>query len=312
MEISLARREKMKAAIAFIGGSGSGKTLGMLLIAYGMMKEAYPDLEEEKIFQKIGVVDTEHKRSQIYADMTIADIRIHPFYHIDLQAPYSQQRYDEAIVTLKKAGCDVVIVDSLSHAWEGTGGFLDIQQQNGGNFQAWAKVKPHIQAFIKSLTENDVHVLSSMRTKQDYQVERGETGKLEIKKLGLKPIQKDDLEYEFLIVWQLDQDHIARTTKDNSGMFENQPSKITPEFGSKLYKWLEKGVDVKAEELAKKNALVDEIKKLRSDHEEVDVLIKEFEFKGRCEVPNMKLNWLERANQLAKQKINELGEMQNV
>lgn len=300
MQISLARREKMKAAIAFIGGSGSGKTLGMLIVAYGMMKEAYPNMAEELIFQKIGVVDTEHKRSQIYAGSTIADIKIHPFYHIDLQHPYTQERYDEAIRTLKKGGCEVVIVDSLSHAWEGTGGFLDLQQEHGGNFQAWNKVKPHMQAFVRTLTENDVHVLASMRTKQDYQLETSDTGKINIKKIGLKPIQKDDLEYEFMIVWQLDQDHVARTTKDNSAMFEGHPSKLSPENGSKLYRWLEEGADIKAEEEVERNTLVSEIEKLRADSEEINKFVAGLEFKANNQVKNMNLKTVKRVYDLTK------------
>ena len=303
MELTLARREKMKAAIAYIGGSGSGKTLSMLITAYGMMKEAYPDLADEEVFQKIGVVDTEHRRSQIYAGTTITDLKIHPFYHIDLQAPFSPSRYDEAIRALKNGGCEVVIVDSLSHAWDGEGGLLEMQQQAGGNFQAWAKVKPHIQSFIKSLTENDVHILASMRTKQDYQVEQGETGKLDIKKLGLKPIQKDDLEYEFMIVWQLDQDHIARTTKDNSGIFENQPAKVTPEHGSKLFKWLDQGVDVKAEEEAKRQELISSIELWRNEYEAVENLVAQLETKVSGKLTDMPLKLAQRVFDLAKQEL---------
>lgn len=300
MELSLARREKMKAAIAFIGGSGSGKTLGMLIVAYGMMKEAYPDLSEDLLFQKIGVVDTEHKRSQIYAGTTIADIKIHPFYHIDLQQPYTQERYDEGIRTLKRAGCEVVIVDSLSHAWEGTGGFLDLQQEHGGNFQAWNKVKPHIQAFVRSLTENDVHILASMRTKQEYQVETTDTGKINVKKIGLKPIQKDDLEYEFMIVWQLDQDHVARTTKDNSAMFEGSPSKISTDHGSKLYKWLEEGIDVRAEEEALRVSLINEVQTIIDQSEDIKTYVSGLEFKANVQLRNMSLKTVKRVHELTK------------
>lgn len=307
MEITLARREKLKASVAFIGGSGSGKTLSMLLVAYGMMKEAHPDLSDEEVFQKIGLVDTEHKRSLLYADTTKAGVKVHPFYHIDLQAPFTQQRYDQAIQTLKGAGCEVIIVDSLSHAWEGAGGFLDLQQKQGGNFQAWAKIKPDLQAFVKSLTENDVHILSSMRTKQDYQVEQGETGKLEIKKLGLKPIQKDDLEYEFMIVWQIDQDHIARTTKDNSGLFEGEPAKLTPEHGSQLYKWLEQGVDVKAEEEEKRKSYIHEIQQWRSEHEPIEKLVAGLEFKAGSQLKNMNLKLIKRVYELAKKELNKIA-----
>lgn len=298
MQLTLARREKMKAAVAFIGGSGSGKTLSMLFVAFGMMKEAYPDLPEEEVWQKIGIVDTEHKRALLYADTTKEGIKIHPFYHINLEAPYTQERYDQAIRDLKKAGCEVVVVDSTSHAWEGSGGFLDLQQTHGGNFQAWNAVKPYMQAFVRSLTENDVHILASMRVKQDYQVEKGDTGKLEIKKLGLKPIQKDDLEYEFMIVWQLDQDHIAKTTKDNSGMFENAQCKIAPEHGFKLYRWLEEGIDVKGEEDAERRSLVTKVQEFRNRSEEAKKFVEDLEFKAKGPVKDMSLKTIRRVHEL--------------
>ncbi|MGQ0452586.1 AAA family ATPase, partial [Bacillus sp. SS-TM] len=124
-------------------------------------------------------------------------------------------RYQQAIELLKKSGCEVVIADSLSHAWEGIGGILDQQQDLGGRFQDWKTMKPVIKEFIKSLTENDVHIIATLRTKQEYQAERDDNDKLQIRKLGLKPIQKDDLEYEFMIVLRMEQNHTATPTKDN-------------------------------------------------------------------------------------------------
>jgi hypothetical protein len=305
MQLTMARREKMKAAVAFIGGSGSGKTLSMIVTAYGMMKEAYPDLSDEELFKKIGVVDTEHKRAQIYAGMERAGVKIQSFQHIDFQAPYSTDRYDQAIQLLKNAGCEVVIIDSISHAWEGSGGLLDKKEEFGGNFQAWNKVKPFMQQFVKSLTENDVHILVSMRTKQDYQVEKSDTGKLEIKKMGLKPIQKDDLEYEFMIVFQLDQDHNARATKDNSGMFENQVAPITSEAGHKLFKWLEQGVDVRAEEEERRQKFIGAIKQMAEEDEAASRELEQLVFKAKAPVEEWQLDLLKRGYKLVETAKNQ-------
>jgi hypothetical protein len=284
----------MKAAVAFIGSSGSGKTLSMLLVAYGMMKEEYPELESAEVFKKIGMIDTEHNRGQIYAGTTVTGIKIEPFYHIDLQAPYSVERYSEAMMDLKNAGCEVVIVDSISHAWEGQGGMLDLKEQFGGTFSSWRKVKPYMEKFVRDLTANNVHVLASMRTKQDYQVETGDTGKLNIKKIGLKPVMKDDLEYEFMIVWRIDQSHVAQAVKDNSNLFESDPGRLTPEQGAKLFRWLDEGIDVKAEEEAKRQEIITYINDVRSD-EAIENVVKQLEFKAKCSITDMSLKLLERA-----------------
>lgn len=300
---SLARREKMKASIVYSGPSGSGKTLSALLTAYGMMQDAYPDLSDEDVWKKIGLVDTEHQRSKLYAGTTIKGHTIHQFYHIDLQAPYTQKRYEDAVEALKQAGCDVVIIDSLSHAWEGVGGMLDKQQEMGGRFQDWNKMKPIIKAFIKTLTESDIHILGTMRVKQDYQAEKNDEGKLEIKKLGLKPIQKDDLEYEFMVSFSIDQHHVATATKDNSNLFEEKPEKITPDHGKKLYQWLEMGVDVKAEEEKQRQELVVELQKLCNEHEEVKKLIEEFEYKASLKKEQFNFKMAEKAYRLATYKL---------
>lgn len=299
MKLTLARREKMKAAVAFIGSSGSGKTLSMLLVAYGMMKEEYPNSDDSEVFKKIGMIDTEHNRGQIYAGTTVAGLRIEPFYHIDLQPPYTVERYGEAMMDLKNAGCEVIIVDSISHAWEGEGGMLDLKEEFGGTFAAWRKVKPYMEKLIRDLTANNVHVLASMRTKQDYQVETGDTGKLSIKKIGLKPVMKDDLEYEFMIVWRIDQSHIAQAVKDNSNLFENNPGRLTAEHGKKLFKWLDEGIDVKAEEEAHRQKIIAYITDARKD-EAVDKFAKQLEFKANCDVPDMNLKYLEKALMLIK------------
>lgn len=296
MQVKRAKRQKVKAAVAYIGASGSGKTLSMLLTAYGMMKEKYPDKEDPEVWEKIGVVDTEHERSTLYADMTIKGNKVGEFLHINLTAPFTAQRYEDAIQAIKKEGAEVIIIDSLSHAWENEGGFLDLQQKHGGNFQAWNKVKPEIQRFVKSLTENDVHILASMRTKQDYQVEESDTGKLKIRKMGLKPIQKDDLEYEFMVVFQLDQEHQATATKDNSTMFEGELNVITPDYGRKLYQWLEQGIDVKAQEAEKteerRQKAISYLSVRKEQNEAHKEVIESFEKEHELEVKDMPVEML--------------------
>ena len=148
-----ARREKMKAVVGFIGPSGSGKTAGALLTAYGMMKEAYPDLDEEELWDKIGVIDTEHGESKLYANTDFDGSVIGQFLHIDFDPPYSTERYNLAVQAMRKAGCELIIVDSLSHNWQGEGGIVETHgKMQGNSFQNWGKLSAETNDLIKTLT----------------------------------------------------------------------------------------------------------------------------------------------------------------
>lgn len=282
-QVKKAQREKLRGAIALVGPSGSGKTLGALYMAYGMMKAKYPDMEDYDLWEKVGFIDTEHKRSLIYANLTKSGVKIGSFLHIDFPAPYSVDRYEAAVKAVVDAGAEVVVVDSLSHAWEADGGLLDLQAKFGGKFQDWAKVNPHYKRFIDLVTgvTNDVHMINCIRTKQGYEIDSGNTGKLEVKKLGLKPVQRDSLEYELQIVFNVNMDHIAETSKDNSEMFEGQPNKITPEVGGQIYRWLEEGVDVAAEEREERVELDRLVEVYRTESEEMAKYISDLEKKTK-------------------------------
>jgi hypothetical protein len=286
-----ARREKMKAVVGFIGCSGSGKTAGALLTAYGMMKEAYPDLSEEEIWDKIGVIDTEHGRSKLYAGSTFGDTRIGEFLHIDFEPPYSTERYNQAVLAMKGAGAEVIIVDSLSHNWQGEGGIVETHGQMSGNsFQNWGKLAPETTALVKTLTRNDVHIFATLRTKQEYVVEQNADGKSVPRKVGTKPVQKDEMEYEFMLNFSIGIDHMAETSKDNTQMFEGKPLKITADVGKKLYQWLELGVDVKAEEEALRANLIEQVKGVIKNNDEAAKKVSEFEFKTNMKLEDFPIN----------------------
>lgn len=304
-EVTEAQREKEKAVIGFIGPSGSGKTVSALTVSYGMMKEAYPDASESEIWLKIGVIDTEHRRSKLYADLQIGDIHIGNFRHIDFTPPYTTERYQLAVETIKKAGSEVVIVDSLSHNWMGEGGIIETHGQMSGNsFQNWGKLAPETTKLIKTLTQSDIHILATFRTKTEYVVEPNADGKMAPRKVGTKPVQKDEMEYEFMLNFVIDIDHIAETSKDNTQMFEGKPQKITVDVGRKLYQWLELGIDVKAEEDKKRRVLIKQVEEIAAANPEAQKKVEEFEFKA-----NMKLN--DFTIKLAKTALDRLKVYQN-
>ncbi|MRC31807.1 AAA family ATPase [Bacillus thuringiensis] len=292
-QVTQAKREKMKGVIGFIGCSGSGKTGSALLTAFGMMQEAYPDLSEEELWKKIGVIDTEHKRSKLHVGLVYGEVKIGNFLHIDFTPPYTTERYNEAVQVMKKAGAEVLIIDSLSHNWQGEGGIVETHGNMSGNsFQNWGKLSSETNDLIKTLTQNNVHILATLRTKTEYVVEPDGNGKMAPRKVGTKPVQKDEMEYEFMLNFVIDIDHIADTSKDNTQMFEGNPQKITAEVGRKLYKWLELGIDVKAAEENERNALIAQIKEIVSTSDDATKMLSEIEFKTNQKLEDFNMKYL--------------------
>jgi hypothetical protein len=305
-----AKREKLIAAIGFAGPSGAGKTLGALITAYGMMLEKYPDLTDEERWDKIALIDTEHERSLVYEGVEVQGVKIGQFLFVSLDAPYTLSRYEQAVKAVKQAGAEVVVIDSISHAWEAEGGLLDLQQEKGGNFQAWRDVNPVYAKFIDLITgvTHRIHTLSTMRLKQEYHVGQTETGKLEVKKLGLKTVQRDSLEYELQLVFNIDMDHIARPAKDNTlGMFDRHQV-INPEYGQKLIKWLDKGVDVKGEEEKQRQEFIRMCREMEAAYNgPVSAKIEEIEKKMKHKLEDFPLQFAE----LAFNRLNEVvGEIE--
>src|SRR5574344_502618 len=234
-----AKREKAKARICLSGTSGSGKTLSALYLAYGMTGD----------WSKVAVIDSERGRALMYADRS--DLGTEEYLHCDLEPPYSVDRYVEAMRMAEEiVGEDgVIVIDSASHAWFGQGGVLDakeaIAQQRGKTeFSAWGDAGKIQNRFVDTIMDLKCHVIMTLRSKTEYSQERDEeTGKTRIKKLGLKPIQKDDMEYEMTIAFDIDKDtHFATITKDNTFLdSEGFYGVITPELGSRIAEWLNNG-----------------------------------------------------------------------
>lgn len=278
MALKRAVRAKMKVPIMLMGASGSGKTVSALLIAKGIVWEMFPDLPDDEKWEKIAVIDTEHSRSTLYAGMTIKEQEIGSFLHYDLEAPFTPQRYKDAFMECKQAGCEVIIVDSITHAWSGEGGVLDKVNALGGKFSDWNKVKPDENELLSMFLDTDVHVIACVRSKQGYELTTLDTGKLQIEKVGLKAEQKDSLEYEFAITFQLYQNHTAEAMKDNSNSFDGRFI-ITEQTGKQIYEWAEEGIDIKALERKKKADTISQIKQLADLSENHQKLLEDIRFK---------------------------------
>lgn len=137
---------------------------------------------------------------------------------------------------------EVVILDSLTHEWEY---LLDYHSSLQGNsFTNWAKVTPRHNEFVQKILQSPVHVISTMRTKQDYVLSE-KNGKITPEKVGLKTVQRDGMDYEMTLVFDLDIKNHATASKDRTGLFFGKPEqKLSAETGELISKWCNSGIDV--------------------------------------------------------------------
>jgi hypothetical protein len=221
MELKKSNRSQTRARIALQGPSGSGKTYSSLLLAYGICKD----------WNKIAIIDTESGSSDLYSALG-------PYNVLMLGAPFTPERYIEAIDECERSGMDVIVIDSLSHEWEGAGGILDIHSQMVGNsFTNWAKLTPKHNAMIQRILQSGKHIIATVRSKQDYVLSE-KNGKSTPEKIGLKGIQKDGYEFEFTTVFELDINNNISCTKDRTEVFKSQTTfKIDQTTGEKIMKW---------------------------------------------------------------------------
>lgn len=221
-----ATRKKVKLRLSIAGLSGSGKTWSALEIATGM----YPN-------GKIALLDSEANRGELYAENF-------DYCTMQIAAPFSTDKYIKAIKSAEQEGFDILIIDSLSHAWVGDGGVLSEVEKAGGQFQnGWKKGTPQHNALVEAIVQSKLHIIATMRSKADYVVEMNEKGKNAPRKVGLAPVQRDGLEYEFTIAMDIDHSHVAHVTKDNTNLFDQQYIKPTKEMGEQIMNWLNSGID---------------------------------------------------------------------
>jgi hypothetical protein len=223
-----ATRKKAKLRLALIGPSGSGKTYSALELATGLGG-------------RIAMIDTERGSGDLYADRFVYDT-------LQLEPPFTPQKYIQAIKGAEDEGYNVVIIDSLSHAWAGEGGILDIHDnitkssRSSNGYVAWKDVTPQHEKIINAILGSSLHVIGTIRTKTAYEVVEDERGKKAPKRIGLAPIQRQGMEYEFTCVLDLAVDsHVASASKDRTGLFDAQHFVITEKTGEQLLQWLESG-----------------------------------------------------------------------
>ena len=190
MQLQKATRKQVKLKLGLSAVAGGGKTKGALLLAKGLCGD----------WNKIAVIDTENNSASLYSDMG-------PFNTLELNADYTPEKYIQAIKTCEDAGMEVIIIDSITHEWDGKGGIIDISNSMTGNsFTNWAKITPRHQAFIDAILQSKCHVITTVRRKQDYEMNKDSNGKTTVTKAGLKEVTREGFEYELTLNFNLDAD----------------------------------------------------------------------------------------------------------
>ncbi|RYY88399.1 MAG: AAA family ATPase [Chitinophagaceae bacterium] len=225
MQLRKATRKQAKIRLGLSAVSGGGKTYSAILVAKGLVGD----------LSKVAIIDTENGSADLYAHM--GDFNVLP-----LTAPFSPERYIEAIRACEKAGMEAIIIDSISQEWEGKGGCLEIVESLGGKYQDWARVTPRHQAFLEAILHSPCHVITTVRRKQDYEMIKDNSGKVKVEKAGLREVTREGFEYELTINLELDVRHMATASKDRTGLFMGKPAFLPDEkTGQLIAQWCEQG-----------------------------------------------------------------------
>lgn len=264
-----AERRKAFLKIAMCGVSGSGKTYSALCLAQGMGS-------------KIAMVDTENGSGEMYSDLCEYDVAA-------LEPPFTPEKYINAIREAEAAGYDVLIIDSLSHAWSGQGGILEMvdkkaaSSRSGNSYTAWRDVTPKHNQLVDAILQSKLDVIVTMRSKTAYEMQDNEKGKKTPVKIGLAPIQRDGVEYEFTIVFDIAVErHIASTSKDRTGLFNEFCDVITSEVGKRIKEWANGGADAP---IKPAETQAQTISFVRIEDGDVKVLTKKEGYKSIYELP---------------------------
>ena len=230
MELKKSQRSEAKLRLSLQGSPGSGKSMSALLIAYGITGN----------YSTIAVIDSERGSANLYSNLG-------SYYVLNLEEPFTPEKYIEAIRLCEQSGIEVIIIDSASHEWSGKGGCLEIHEKTTSamkipnSFTAWATVTPLHQAFIDAILQSTCHIITTLRTKTEYVINE-RNNRMTPQKVGMAGIQRDGWEYEVTISLEIDDEHNASCSKDRTGLFADKGKfRITPETGQIISNWCRAG-----------------------------------------------------------------------
>lgn len=185
--IRKAKREGARLVLSLAGLSGTGKTYTGLLLAYGLAKYDA---------SKIGLLDTENKRGSLYANVLVDKFGVVQEFNVgDLEPPFSPKRYIDAIMQFQKAGVEVLVIDSVTHEWEGTGGCEEIAYAGNPRMPDWATAKREHKAFVNALLQSNMHIIVCVRAREKVKIEKI-NNKNEVIPIGIQPVQEKNFMFE--------------------------------------------------------------------------------------------------------------------
>ena len=226
-----ATKQQSRLRMTLDGPAGSGKTFTGLRFAHALIAE---------FGGRIALIDTERGSASKYAGDAPDGIPWN-FDVLEL-TQFSPERYTEAIVDAGRSGYSVLVIDSLSHAWEGVGGALEMKQRAGESWSAWRNITPIHNRMVDAILQAPCHVITTMRSRMEYIQETDDRGRTTIRKVGLAPIQRPGMEYEFDLVCDLDWNHILTVSKSRcSAVTDLMMEKPGPEFLRPVFTWLAAG-----------------------------------------------------------------------
>lgn len=220
-----AKKEKIYLKVLLAGASGSGKSYSALKLATGIAN---------KMGGRVAAIDTEAGRIRYYANEF-------DFDDLQLSEPYTPEKYIEAITQAVDGGYSVLIIDSITHEWNY---ILDqVDKIPGTNsYTKWGKLTPRHNKFTEKMIQSPINIIATVRGKDAYVLEQDKNGKQVPKKVGLGYTQRDGLEYEYTVTFNIDQtNHVATAQKDNTHLFENKYEMLTEKDGEALYEWANSG-----------------------------------------------------------------------
>lgn len=217
-----ATRKGSHLKIAITGPAGSGKTFSALRLAKGISNNG-----------NIALIDTENESASLYSTDFDFDV-------VSVEPPFTIDKLTKPTVAALEANYDVLIIDSASHFWNGILEYKSQLDKRGGNsYTNWNEANKNYDLMIRAILFSKIHVIVCMRSKMEYILEENDRGKQVPKKVGMAPIMRDGVEYEFTTVFDLDIAHQAQVSKDRTMLFGDKIFVITEATGRQLHSWLE-------------------------------------------------------------------------
>lgn len=285
MAFQKATKKQAKGRLAIDGPSGSGKTFTALRVAKALAPTG-----------KIAVIDTERGSASKYADLFQFDV-------CEIVDDFHPQHYIKALKEAEDAGYEVVVIDSLSHAWEGAGGVLELtdkeatRSRSGNSYTAWRATTPIHNSLINAMLQSRCHVIVTMRSKTEYVLEENDRGQKVPKKVGMAPVQRAGMEYEFDVVVDMDLKHngVVAKTRCHSLTDKVFSPPTEADLGKVFAEWLGDGdaAVLTMQDLSRfKQAVVERIFEIGGDQKVADVgasIVQAMGFKEAKEIPANRL-----------------------